>query len=62
LTNPVSEWILKAAQFEPLVQVANRAETLQAKIEGCKFSLQGIIPPKTLSCLPRLAVFCRTLR
>jgi len=29
----VNEWILKAAQFEePLVQVANRAETLQAKI------------------------------
>jgi len=33
VTNPVNEWILKAAQFEePLVQVANRAETLQAKI------------------------------
>jgi hypothetical protein len=33
VTNPVNEWILKAAQFEePLVQAANRAETLQAKI------------------------------
>jgi len=33
VTNPVNEWILKAAQFdEPLVQVAKGAETLQAKI------------------------------
>jgi len=33
VTNPVSQWISKAAQFEePLVQVANRAETLPLKI------------------------------
>ena len=33
MTNPVNEWILKAAQFEePLVQAASSAETLQAKI------------------------------
>jgi len=33
VTNPVNEWILKAAQFEePLVQVVSSAETLQAKI------------------------------
>jgi len=33
VTNPVNEWILKAAQFEePLVQAVSSAETLQAKI------------------------------
>jgi len=33
VTNPVSQWILKAAQCEePLVQVASSAKTLQAKI------------------------------
>ena len=40
MTNPVSEWILKASQFEePLVQVTNNAKTLQVKINwlllGC---------------------------
>jgi hypothetical protein len=40
MTNPVSEWILKASQFaEPIVEIASRAENLPAKINwlllGC---------------------------
>jgi hypothetical protein len=46
VTNPVSEWILKAAQFEePLVQAASGAEILPIKINwlllGCALK-QGI--------------------
>jgi hypothetical protein len=46
MTNPVSEWILKASQFEePIVEVASRAADLPAKINwlllGCALQ-QGI--------------------
>jgi len=46
MTNPVSEWILKASQFaEPIVEVASKADTLPAKINwlllGCALQ-QGI--------------------
>jgi len=46
MTNPVSEWILKASQFaEPIVEVAGRAADLPAKINwlllGCALQ-QGI--------------------
>jgi hypothetical protein len=46
MTNPVSEWILKASQFEePIVEIASRAADLPAKINwlllGCALQ-QGI--------------------